>query len=311
MDGKSLTNGLAALLNETISSSSFLESRVSYDYLYEAALEFVRRTRVLTNYQEITTVADQAEYELNSDFLQLYLTNNKNEYIVKYTDSDDNDYFLTFRDYEAITYSNSTTSATIPTNFSIIDNRTLTDRITGSVTSAGASSNSECTCTDSSAPFSDVEVGDDIHNTTDGSDGIVIAVTSTSALVTALFDGTDNDWDSSDAYIVVPQGRKKLVLDPAPENSGDTVKIEYVQKPNPVYSPYRAYRFDKQYEPAIIKYAAWLYKYRDSSPNFGDAFYKFWDDQVRRAAKVEHKSFNKPSMRVNLMKRSYGYRSYR
>lgn len=311
MDGKSLTNGLAALLNETVSSSSFLESRVSYDYLYEAALEFVRRTRCLTGTQPITTVADQSSYDLNADFLQLYLTDSQNRYVVKYTDSNGVDTFLTFRDYEAVTYSNQSDSVTLPSNFSIIDNRTLTDRITGSVTSAGASTNGECTCTDSSAPFDDVEVGDDIHNTTDGSDGIVIAVTSTSALVTALFDGTDNDWDSSDAYVIVPQGRKKLVLDPPPATSGETVTIEYVQKPDPVYSPYRAYRFDRQYQPAIIKYAAWLYKYRDSAPNFGDAFYKFWDEQVRRAAKTEQKSFNRPTMRVNLMKRSYGNRSYR
>lgn len=310
MDGKSLTNGLAALLNETTSSSSFLESRVSYDYIYEAACEFCRRTRVLTASQEITTVADQTNYDLNADFLSLYLRDDQNRYIVKFNDGS-NDYFLPFRDYESIVYANQTDSVEIPSNFSIIDKSTLTDRITGSVTSSGASTNSECTCTDSSEPFTNVKVGDDIHNTTDGSDGVVIAVTSTSALVTALFGGTDNDWDSSDAYIVVPQGRKQLVLDPPPSTAAYTVTIMYIQKPDPVYSPYRTYRFDRQYEPAIIKYAAWLYKYRDSAPNFGDSFYKYWDSQVRMAAKTEHKSLNKPSMRVNFMKRSYPHRSYR
>lgn len=309
MDGKSLTNGLAELLNENVSSSSFMESRVSYNFIYEAVLEFCRRTRVLTSSQTITTVANQAAYDINTDFLELYLRDNRNRYVVKYNNG--NDYFIPFRDYEAVTYANQTTSIALPSNFSIIDKQTLTDRITGTVTSAGASSNGECTCTDSAAPFTSVKVGDDIHNTTDGSDGVVIGVTSTSALVTALFGGTDNDWDSSDAYVVVPQGRKQLILDPAPSTSGHTVTIMYVQKPDPVYSPYKTYRFDRQYEPAIIKYAAWLYKYKDADPNFGDAFYKFWDAQVRMAAKTEHKSFNKPSMKVNFIKRSYSDRSYR
>jgi len=310
MDGKSLTNGLAALLNETVASSSFLESRVSYDYIYEAACEFCRRTRVLTATQTITTVADQSTYDLNADFLSLYLRDNDNRYVVKLNDGS-NDYYLTFRDYEAIVYANNTTSVTIPSNFSIIDKPTQTTRITGSVTSAGALSNGECSCIDSGAPFSNVSVGDDIHNITDGSDGVVLSVTSSSALVTALFGGTDNDWDSSDVYMVVPQGRKQLVLDPPPSEDGYRVTIIYIQKPNPVYSPYGSYRFDRQYEPAIIKYAAWLYKYRDSEPNFGDAFYRYWDTQVRMAAKVEHKSLNKPSMRVNFNKRAYSDRSYR
>jgi hypothetical protein len=310
MDGKSLTNGLASLLNESVSTSTFLDSRTSYDYIYEAVLEFSRRARVLTASQTITTVSGQSNYDLNTDFLSLYLRDNDNRYIVKFNDGS-NDSFLTFRDYEAVLYSNNTVSTPYPSNFSVIDKQSLTDRITGTVTSAGASSNGECTCTDSSAPFTNVKVGDDIHNTTDGSDGIVLSVTSTSALVTALFGGTDNDWDSSDAYIIVPQGRKQLVLDPAPSVSGYTVTVYYVQKPDPVYSPYRTYRIDRQYEPAIIKYAAWKYKYRDSDPNFGDAFFKFWDMQCRMAAKTEHKSLNKPSMKVNMMKRAYGHRSYR
>jgi len=310
MDGKSLTNGLADILNESSSSSTFLESRASYDYLYEAALEFCRRTRVLTASQDITTVADQTNYDLNTDFLSLYLRDNQNRYVVKFDDGT-NEVFLPFRDYEAIAYANQSTSVSIPSNFSIIDKQSLTTRITGTVTADGASSNGECTATDSAAPFTNVKVGDDIHNTTDGSDGVVIPVTSTSALVVALFGGTDNDWTSGDAYVIVPQGRKQLVLDPPPSTAGYTVTIRYTQKPDPVFSPYRTYRFDRQYEPAIIKYAAWLYHYKDSEPNFGDAFYKYFDMQVRMASKTEHKSTNPPTMRVNLMKTSYGSRSYR
>ncbi len=310
MDGKSLTNGLAALINETVSSSDFLDSRASYDFIYEAACEFAMRTRALTKTQAITTVADDDEYDLNTDFMGLYLRDSQNRYTLKYNDGT-TDYFLPFRPYEAVYYANQTTSALIPSNFSLNDNPTLTDRITGTATSAGALSNGECTLNDSSAPFAAVKVGDDVHNTTDGSDGVVISVTSTSAIVTALFGGTDNDWDSSDAYVIVPQGRKQLILDPPPSTAGHTATLYYIQKPDPVYSPYRAYRFDRQYRPALIKYAAWLYKYRDSEPNFGDAFYKYWDAQCRKAANSEHKSLDKLSMRVNMMKRSFGSRSYK
>ena len=310
MDGRSLTNGLAQLINETVSSSDFLDSRSSYDFLYEAACEFCRRTRVLTATQTITTVANQSGYDLNPDFLSFYLRNSQNQYVIKHNDGT-SDNFVYFRDYEANLYSNQTTAVPYPSSYSIIDTPTLTTRITGTVTSAGVSSNGECTLTDSAAPFSAVCVGDDVHNTTDSSDGLVIGITSTSAIVTALFGGTDNDWDSSDAYVIVPQGRKQLILDSPPSVSGHTITLQYVQKPLPVYSPFATYRFDRQYEPALVKYAAWLYKYKDSEPNFGDAFFKYWDMQCRMANKTERKSFDNLSMRVNFNKRSYGDRSYR
>ena len=310
MDGKSLINGLADLLNETVSTSSFLEERPAYDYLYEAALEFARRTRVLTKTQTITTVAEQAEYDLNPDFLSFYLRNSNNEYIAKLNDGS-SDYWLTFRDYESVSYANQDDSVPIPSRFSLIDNSTLTDNLTGTATSVGASSGGECTLTDTAADFTDVSVGDDVHNTTDGSDGIILSKTSTTALVVALFGGSGNDWTSSDAYVIVPQGRKQIVLAPPPSTSAYTLTLHYVCKPDPVYSYYRQYRFDRQYAHALIKYAAWLFKYKDSSPNFGDAFYKYWDQACRMAAKIEHKSFDKPSMRVNLKKRSLGYRSLR
>lgn len=309
-DGKSLTNGLADLLNETLATSSFLESRTIYDSLYEAALEFARRTRVLTATQTITTVADQATYDLNPDFLCFYLRDSSNRYVAKFNDGS-TDYWLPFRDYEAIAYADNDNSVAVPANFSLIDDATLTDNITGTATANGTATGNECTLTDSAGDFTNVEVGDDIHNTTDGSDGVVLAVTSTTALQIALFGGTGNDITSGDAYVIVPQGRKHIVLDPPPSTAGYTLTLHYVQKPDPVYSYYRQYRFDRQYAHALIKYAAWLIKYKDSSPNFGDAFYKYWDQACRMAAKIEHKSLDKPRMKVNMMKSSYGTRSYR
>ncbi|MEW6606078.1 MAG: hypothetical protein AB1414_01320 [bacterium] len=56
---------------------------------------------------------------------------------------------------------------------------------------------------DSAADFGgadNVEVGDVIRNTTDGSVGYVISVDSATQLTTYLEGGTDNDWDLNDAY---------------------------------------------------------------------------------------------------------------
>lgn len=55
--------------------------------------------------------------------------------------------------------------------------------------------------TDSSADFikSNIKIGQKIFNTTDGSDGIITVITSTTIEGT-LSGGTDDDWDASDAY---------------------------------------------------------------------------------------------------------------
>ena len=85
MDGKDLTRRLAQLMNEDTDSGG-LDARTSYDYLYEAAIEFVNRTGCLKSSQDITTVADQSEYDLNADFMRLYLRDSDGELYLKYSD---------------------------------------------------------------------------------------------------------------------------------------------------------------------------------------------------------------------------------
>lgn len=279
MDGQDLTRRLEQLLNEE-SGSDWLDPRTSYDFLYEAAIEFVDRTHCLKTTQEITTVADTSSYNLNPDFLKLHLKNSSGDLIVKYNDGTD-DYFLTWQDYEEIIYQNQTTSVSIPNRFTIID-ASLPTQITGTTTSAGAATGNLCTLTDTAADFTNVGSGSVVHNTTDGSSGVVISKTSSTALKTALFGGTADDWSSSDAYIIQPQGRYKLVFDQPTSTAGHTVTIYYVQRPEPVYHNYGVYRFPNQYASALVKYAFWLYKYRDKEANFGNAMYQFWDMAVRK-----------------------------
>ena len=282
MDGKESLYQLRQVLSEA-SDSRFLDDKTSYMYLWAAAKDFVFRTNCLTTSQTITTVADQEAYSLEPHFLKLYLKTEDENPFVKYTQGTDN-FFLEWHDYDKIRWENQTTSISIPTYFTIRDKRSLLSRITGTASAAGASSGGECTLTDtsSSTKFANVSVGDTVHNTTDGADGIVISKTSNTALVTALFGGSGNDWASSDAYVIQPQGRMELLLNPPPTTAGDSVLVEYVVAPDPVFSSYGVYRFPQEYMDVIIAYAAWAYKYRDREPDFGDKWYRNYELQTRR-----------------------------
>ena len=298
MDGKSALRSLRILLNES-SNSDFLDSRASYEYIWIAAKEFVDRSNCLTTTQSITTVANQAQYTLNADFMKMYLKNSGNNHYLKYNNGSA-DQFILFQDKEDAIYQNSTASVEIPSKFYIEDDPNLDSRISSTATAAGASSGGVCTLTDTTAPFADVSAGDIVHNTTDGSDGYVVSKTSNSILVTALFDGTNNDWTNTDAYIIQPQGRLRIVFNPPPSTSGHIVTVYYIQKPAPVFSDYGVYRFSEQHMQAVIYYAAFLYKYRDRIPNFGDKFYLFFDSQVRKAANSLNQSFLRKGFGVNL-----------
>jgi len=297
-DGKDLLRRVRQMLNEE-SGGGWLDDQTSYDYLYDAAIEYVDRTGCLREYQEITTVAEDSEYNINPDFLRLYLKNTDNNFYIKYYDTS-NYHFLTWRDYEDIYYENNTDSVTVPSRFSIIDADLIT-QLTGTATSAGASSGGQCTLTDSAADFSSVEAGAIVHNTTDGSDGVVLSKTSTTALVTALFGGTDNDWSSADAYVLQPQPRYQLIIDPPPSTAGHTITLPYIRRPAPVYSDYGMYAFTNPQ--VIVGYAVWKYKYRDREPNFGDAVYKFWESAVRGRGRSLNQAQRGSVMRVNMKKR--------
>ena len=304
MDGKLLIRELKDLLNEASSSGWFSEF-TAYQYLYQAAIEFMTRTKCLRSTQTITTEASQASYTLNADFLDFFMREDGNRRFIKLNDGT-TDYFIPFRDYEDVYYGNNTTAQTVPDYFTITDVSDLSSRVTGTASIAGASSGGECTLTDTSSTtkFTNVTAGDIVHNTTDGSDGIVISKTSNTALVTALFEGTANDWSIADAYVIQPQGRYKILLDPATSTAGYTITVPYVTRPAPVFSDYGMYKFPSQYSSALVKYAFWLYKYRDSEPSFGDAMYVFFDNQCRLfGASITKSLREKRQISVNLKAR--------
>jgi len=307
MDGKNLLYRVRQALDED-SSSSFMDDRSSFDYLYEAAIELAMRTKALRSSQSITTVADQDGYTLNADYLGLYAKDTHNRFFVKYTDSSSNDSFLFWKDYEDILFENQTASVTVPSFFTIIDDSTKDSQVTGTATSTASATGYQSILTDTAGDFSDVSAGDSVHNTTDGSDGIVLSKTSSTVLVVALFGGTANDWTSGDAYVIQPQGRMKLVLDQPPETAGETITLNYIKRPDPVYSYYGTYRFQNHHLMALVKYAAWMYKYRDREPQTGDQLFQYWDRQVGVSSEQMRTATNQKGFKVNRKARRYGTR---
>ncbi|MFH1562852.1 MAG: hypothetical protein ABIF11_05480 [Nitrospirota bacterium] len=397
MDGSDYLRRLRQLLDEE-TTGTWLDTRTSYDNLYEGSKEFNDRTRTLTDFQKIQTVAEQENYVLKSNFSRLFMMNN-NRYFIRYSNGS-SDSPLYYKDYQDIAFSNysrtydinqstmtratttfkdigqdfsdwetaapgtaiykiivthtsgdiewayigdastgtntddtitvysnigltstgwtgtsgtpllyeikKVSTSTMPGSFSIRDKRKLYSQITGTATSDGAASGGECTLTDTSGLFLTTDYtnkGDVIYNTGDGSSGVVLSITTTTALKSALFGGTNNDWTSTDPYVIQPQGRLELIIDPPPKTAGHIITLEYIARPDPVYSDYGSYKFRDQNMEAIIKYAAWLYKYRDSEPNFGDAFFQWWDRVVRREAANINPHLNQRKWKVNFKAR--------
>lgn len=174
MNGASLVYKLEGIMREG-STSAFFDERTTYDYLYEAAKEFSRRTGALTGSQDITTVASQSTYDLEPSFIRLYFLNSNNELVIKYTTSSGVTTWIKHRDYDRFMQNATTTAVAIPQSFTIRDKHSAETNITGTASSGGALTYEESALNDATAPFADVAPGDSVHNTTDGSIGIVTA----------------------------------------------------------------------------------------------------------------------------------------
>lgn len=282
MDGKSLKRRVLQLLDEP-KNGVWVDNRATYDFLYEAAKEFTRLTTCLRATQAITTVASQAGYSINGDFMALYLRTPDDIFYLKYNDGT-NDYFLDYKPYQEIIWDNDTTAISIPGYFTITTDPTADTQISVAASAASDDVGGKSTLTVAAAAFGDVTPGDIVHNTTDGSDGVVVKYTSTTSIDICLFGGTDNEVDIADAFIIQPRGRLLLQFDPPPSTAAHTATLYYIQKPAPVYSDYQIYPFAFDYTETLCKYAAWLYKMRDKEPDFGHVWYQHFLAQA-----IEHK----------------------
>ena len=305
MDGKALLYDLRHLLRED-SDSGFLDDYTSYRWLNEAALDLQLRTRMLKTSTDLTTVDGTAAYYLPADYLGLYMRDTSNRYIAKFTDDDDNVSWLQWKPYEEIIYENQTDEVAIPTHFSVYDYGSQETQVTGTATSTAAAAAGEAKLTDTSALFTTTErvsPHDIIHNTADTSVGVILSITDATNLQCALFGGTANDWTSTDTYVINPQGRLKAILQNTPSTDDYTATIHYLKRPAPVYSDYGTFGFPEMYTSALVKYAAWLYKYRDDEPNYGDKWYLYYDNMVRKYSESVDHIQRRKHFRVNLKRR--------
>ncbi len=294
MDGKDLQRRFKELLHIKSTDTDY-DERTGFDYLYAAARQWTIETECLTATQTITTTASGATYTLNGNYLSMYLKEN-NRYFLKYNDGT-TDYFLYFKPYQEVIFDNQTTAVSIPAYFTITDDPTLDTLISDTADNDGGTAlGGKATLTMDTAVFTDVTPGDIIHNTTDVSDGVVLSTESTFKILTvALFGGTGNDIDSADAFIIQPRKRFLLQFDPKPSTADHTATFYYLRKPKPVYTDYDVYEIAYEYPDALCKYAAWLYKYRDQEPQFGDAFYKYWDMQIKNYRRLTNKGLARRS----------------
>ena len=297
MDGITSLYSLKHLIEED-ASSGFWDTYLGYQFLNEAAIDWTTRTKCIRSTQSITTTASTSAYDLNPDYLGLYLMDNSNRFFLKYYDGT-NTSFINKCEYSDVVLANSDYQ-NLPSRFTVIDKSTLPTRITGTASANGAASGGECTLTVAASAFSDVYPGDNVHNTTDGSTGVVLSKTSNLVLVTALFDGTNNDWSTSDAFVIQPQARKQMILDPPSLTAGHTITLYHVQKPAPVYSNYGMFRFDAEVSNALTKYAAWLYKYRDKDPNYGDKWFQHYENQIGVYNKTVNNTIKKTTFTFSL-----------
>ena len=300
MDGKELLYKLREFLNEQDDSPNF-EEKTAYDALYEAVVELVDRAELLTSVQTITTVADQTDYTLNADYIKPLLRNPDNdELFLYYTNSSGNDSLMKWKDYRKIKWENNTDSVDIPSNWTIMDDRTKDDLVTGTSTATNTLANDVAVLDDSAGDFSDVSAGDTVHNTSDSSDGIVLKKISSIKLNVALFSGTNNYFTSSDAYVIQPQGRYKLVLNPPPSNGSETISFEYIKRPDPVYTDYGFYRIPQHFMVPLIRYAAYFFAYRDLNPQLGNAFYDYFSSYLKRVVNTDRQAKNRGVVTVSL-----------
>lgn len=316
MDGKTLLRQARELLQES-GTSSFLDDKTTYDWIYRAACEYAFRTRLLTTSTTVVTVQGIRTYALPIDYLRLYAKHNREDrYFIKINDGV-SDSFVYDRDYGSVLHENNSSQSAIASSFSLVDATPATP-LSGAVTSDGAVNSpftGECYLNDAAGAFlTTVAVGDYVHNSKTDCSGVVIAVTSNAQLTCAIFDnaaGTAAGFASGDTYVINQQGRFAIYLDPPPLTTGYAISVPYIRRPAPVYSPYRAYQFPGDPSMALISYAAWAYKYRDREPNFGDALFQHFDRAIRAGTLATNRALTRRNFRVNLIKRGTSSGSWR
>jgi hypothetical protein len=298
MDGKTMGQRLLDLLNEA-SGSALIGSKITYDFFYDAARDCIIRTECCTDEHEITTIDGTADYSLPADYIGLYFKHN-NKYHIKLNTGGaaTTNQFVEFRERDKVYYDNDVTEAAIANYFTLKDAADIPAQVTGTASAAGAATGGKCLLTTAVDKFDNVFPGDNIHNTTDVSSGVVISKTDAKNIYVALFGGTVNAITNADAFIIQPRARVQLQLDPPPSTSDYTYYVPYIQMPSPVYSLYDVYRIPFDYTEALANYAAWKYKERDKAMDFGKSFLSAYMAEIAKYLKQTNRVFARQPARM-------------
>lgn len=244
MDGKSLFNAVLDLCDDRNAAAELYRRRRIFECLDQAASIFCRTVRNYKSQATLTTVANQQDYSLPPDFIDLYMLRG-GQYFARYYDGTDYSW-ATVVEWEELFQANLTDAEAIPSRLAIRDRESGDAAITGTATTAGTKSvDGIAILTDSTKAFLTTDrvwPRDVIHNTTDGSSGVVVSVPSATTLRCALFDGSGDDWTNADAYTITPAAEKQIILEAKSEAAGHLINIPYIALPDPVFSDYATWR---------------------------------------------------------------------
>lgn len=259
MDGKALTQIFLDAVDEVAVDMSAVDLRTVYEHLDVAAISFTRELGLLAATAAITTVVSQQAYDLPPNFIRMQVKNSRGQYVGKYSDGS-NTYWPVLEDFDDIYRRNLTDGKSAPGSFAIQGKAAKSDLITGTTTSAGAAAAGEATLNDSAATFTaGVHARDRVYNTTSEASGIVLSVTSNTAVKCALFPEGMESWASGDGYLIQPAAVKQVYLDAPSLTAGHTLNIPYIAMPDPVYSEHGFWRIDPKSCYAIAHEAAFFY----------------------------------------------------
>jgi hypothetical protein len=201
--------------------------------------------------------------------------------------------------FDRIFRGNLTDNQDYPSRFAIIDKLTQPALITGTTSAAGAKTAGQCILTDAAKLFLTTNLvyqRDVVHNTTDGSDGLVLSVTDATHLVTALFEGKKNAFGNGDSYVIQRATAKQLYLDAPSETSGHTITVPYVCMPDPVYSDYGFWRLPAAFCHGIACEAAFLFQNREGDYISADRHHILFTQEVRRMRSEQARAALQPGL---------------
>lgn len=224
MDLKNMRTRVRSIIREP--RENFVTDDELNDWLNDVSFEATKDLNYPWQEQILHGVEEQADYDYASDFIRLHpfldvFFNKKKLHKLgaKWLESQCPDYL-------------STDGVDQPSNYYIRFRNKLSLYPPPKLQAEGTATVGSATLTlvDSSADFASSDIGYSIRNVTDGSNGLITAVASTTSLTAALSGGTSDVWADADTYKInragtVPYVYKEVAM--ADEDSESIIAAEF------------------------------------------------------------------------------------